>query len=256
MKQGKMDCCHYELLRHFEESCLGAEKNGNPYPQYPNDPFKRVNFLVSELVKFSQHAANAGITLSITAPKFARFLDWLQRQPVSAQAALEKQGFTEGNQARFAWMHDPNGPKGGGLTSYVSSWWNGSKTAETTAATDTSTPPEVPQLNVDDLAQTLRRGYKRVALPIEAQQALIAKFNQAQASGGTTSQPQKRPSPADRDFPDEKFERFVLDIATEPAVVKVTPQGTQAIVLLPQMEGNALKTTVLQNVPVCDTTSE
>ena len=65
-----------ELLRHFESN-LKTEKYGNPYPQYPHDPFSRDRFTTEELYTFMRLCKNVGVDVASIAPTFALYMDKL-----------------------------------------------------------------------------------------------------------------------------------------------------------------------------------
>jgi hypothetical protein len=70
-----------ELLRHFESN-LTMSKYGNPYPQYPNDPFSRQTFTLQELNEILRIANSSTVVdVARVAPIFISFLAWLSEHP-------------------------------------------------------------------------------------------------------------------------------------------------------------------------------
>lgn len=64
-----------ELLREFERQ-LTEEKYGNPYPQYPHDPFSRIPFALAELKELISMSRDAQISVDSMAPTLVRFVNW------------------------------------------------------------------------------------------------------------------------------------------------------------------------------------
>ena len=69
-----------ELLQHFESS-LTSSKYGNPFPQYPTDPFSREPFTLNQLEEFLSFCQDSGIDVNSVAPTFARFVQWTRSVP-------------------------------------------------------------------------------------------------------------------------------------------------------------------------------
>ncbi len=77
-----------ELLRHFE-SQMTSTKYGNPYPQYPTDPWTREAISLKLLLAFASFCENRGVSLIGEAPTFKRFLDLLVSRPEMDMAPIQ-----------------------------------------------------------------------------------------------------------------------------------------------------------------------
>ncbi len=69
-----------ELLKHFESQML-TEKYGNPFPQYPTDPWTRQLIPLVELVMFERFCSEHKVPMNGIAPTFVSFLEFLKARP-------------------------------------------------------------------------------------------------------------------------------------------------------------------------------
>ncbi len=69
-----------ELLAHFEAK-LQATKYGNPYPQYPTDPWTREAISLADLEEFGRFCVERGIEVASIAPIYTRLVRFLKQHP-------------------------------------------------------------------------------------------------------------------------------------------------------------------------------
>jgi hypothetical protein len=84
----------FELLTHFENQ-LGSEINGNPFPQYPSDPFNRQLFSYEELLDIAMSVSGTRTMKEEDFPKFVTFMTFLSKLPFEKLEAMDGKPFTK-----------------------------------------------------------------------------------------------------------------------------------------------------------------